>query len=1480
MWNPPGGMVGPSGLAFVHPRYEAGPVLGAGAQGVVFRVIDREEPGHALVAKLWRPGLLGDEALRGEFALLMRLRVAGLVRGHDLGREQTSGASFLIEDFVDGPDASEWVHEAPGAEREARLERLLEEVAGTLGALHDAGFLHGDLKPAHVRVPAAGRARLLDLGAAIGSGVEAPVAMSPGFAAPELRAGGRPSPASDLYGLGALAWAVATGAPPARARGALRDRAPWVRPSLAEVVEALVAEHPGDRPGGARAVLTRLGASGRGRRAARPEASHGGPTVGRDEVLRRLHTDEGPPVRYLIGPSGVGKSHLAREVLTAALLEGREARGVSFPLERSGGLAGLLAFLRGDDEALPFVRSGQGPLLLVLDELHRAPGEVTAALDAYRCRGQGTVRVLAVARSAPEGASTVEVGALSAAELTELCRRLGEDDEARIEAAVRSAGGNPGWMLAALGRVPLTVEAARERLATVAAPARELFAAAVRLGGVMTTGWARGLAGAQARARLGELLEAGLLDRRQRGEEAVYALASAELTAGLREAVATLVDDEAVAAVVLADERAPAAALLALAGVGEADEQGTSEPGEAPAGATRVALLRAAAARARLEGGGDDERRALRALGAEPSERTAAVVSRLERLTRDAGQGAMHAQVLGWLDAIAQDEPALGPLARRRRAEALAREGQSEQAEAVAAEALSLARSLGDPEAEALALATVGAVALFRSAWDGAYEALHRARGMLSTRPPIDDPEEVARLDHNFGVVAIYRGQIVEAIEAFERSRAVKQRLGDRAGVRACLRNLGYALTRAGRLDEAARALDEALALARSLGQATGRAWCLSARAEVEVRRGQPRAAESFIAEAESLGAAVPGAVAADLCILRAEAAVLEGDGAAALRGLGALAPATRSQDALVDARAWVVEARAHLSCVPASRRWAARAAVAAVRRARTVSLPEPEAQGLAVLRQVRSRRAPVILPALLNQVHPGAMETTERPDESALWAWLERVGEGQPREEAALDLARSINAHTGAERTFVARCVGDAGEVSEVWAVDLDGLALGDAGKRLPVDAVRAALARSVPLYQPATPTAAGKGARLALASSAGPSGRFVLVLEHRFAPGRFDALAAPLLDRWRTLAAVLGRLAPASALLSATAATGERAPDQLPPARPVVSSATTVLPTPVARREFPLILGQSEPLRRVLARLDQAIDSDLPVLIVGETGVGKELFARALHENGPRAAASLVAVNCAAIPDNLFEAELFGHARGSFTGADRSRPGLIARAEGGTLFLDEIGELAPARQASLLRVLESRRYRPVGSDEERPANVRLVAATNVDLERAVEKGAFRRDLLFRLDVLRLQVPPLRERVDDVALLVRHFLERAGSSSSVSPAALAALVAYPWPGNVRELEHHLQRLGSLRLDRLELGHLPREIRAHAPASAPASPPSPAAPVDERAEVIEALDACGGNISQAARRLGLTRHGLKKRLLRLGLRPPSETSTP
>jgi serine/threonine-protein kinase PknK len=211
------------------------------------------------------------------------------------------------------------------------------------------------------------------------------------------------------------------------------------------------------------------------------------------------------------------------------------------------------------------------------------------------------------------------------------------------------------------------------------------------------------------------------------------------------------------------------------------------------------------------------------------------------------------------------------------------------------------------------------------------------------------------------------------------------------------------------------------------------------------------------------------------------------------------------------------------------------------------------------------------------------------------------------------------------------------------------------------------------------------------------------------------------------------------------------------------------------------------------------------------------------------------------------------------------------LARAEGGTLFLDEIAELPLARQASLLRVLESRRYRPVGSDEERALDVNIVAAANRSLAAEVASGKFRQDLLFRLNVIEIVVPPLRERQGDVPVLVRAFIERQGASMELSAAALTALEGYGWPGNVRELEHHVQRLLALGVPRIERAHLPRSLRPAAAARA-ALDSAPHAPTDPRDELTRALEQAQGNITHAARALGLTRHGLKKRMLRLGLR--------
>jgi two-component system response regulator HydG len=229
--------------------------------------------------------------------------------------------------------------------------------------------------------------------------------------------------------------------------------------------------------------------------------------------------------------------------------------------------------------------------------------------------------------------------------------------------------------------------------------------------------------------------------------------------------------------------------------------------------------------------------------------------------------------------------------------------------------------------------------------------------------------------------------------------------------------------------------------------------------------------------------------------------------------------------------------------------------------------------------------------------------------------------------------------------------------------------------------------------------------------------------------------------------------------------------------------------------------ILGNSPPMQQLRALVERVASAASPALISGETGTGKELVALAIHADGPRGERPFVALNCAALPEHLLESELFGHARGAFTGAAQARRGLFVEAEGGTLFLDEVGDLPQPLQGKLLRVLQSGEVRPVGSEAVRTVDVRCIAATHKDLGQLVEKGLFREDLFFRLDVLRVPVPALHERAEDIPLLVEHFLRRSLDRSPRSvlqgfePEALDHLMAFRWPGNVRQLENLVERL-------------------------------------------------------------------------------------
>lgn len=357
----------------------------------------------------------------------------------------------------------------------------------------------------------------------------------------------------------------------------------------------------------------------------------------------------------------------------------------------------------------------------------------------------------------------------------------------------------------------------------------------------------------------------------------------------------------------------------------------------------------------------------------------------------------------------------------------------------------------------------------------------------------------------------------------------------------------------------------------------------------------------------------------------------------------------------------------------------------------------------------------------------------------------------------------------------------------------------------------------------------------------------------------------------------------------------------------RSAARTGTTERPDAQAYR-FDNIIGQSAAMQRVYALVQRLMDNDSTVLILGETGTGKELIARALHYNSVRRHHPFIAVHCAAIPSELLESELFGHEKGAFTGALQRRIGMFEAASGGTLFLDEIGEMPVATQSKLLRALQEREIRRVGGQETIRINVRLVCATNRNLEHEVRKGTFREDLFYRINVVPIYLPPLRERKEDIPLLVQHFTQRFARElnrpvPTFTPAAMELLVNYSWPGNVRELEHAIERVLVVS-DAMEIGveHLPFVI-----ANAESTPPQPAeatvqmAPsvpraieIGERLEfdangrldlpkltdeierraIEEALRRSRGVITEAARSLNITRRMLRYKMDKLGIPPP------
>jgi two-component system, NtrC family, response regulator HydG len=310
--------------------------------------------------------------------------------------------------------------------------------------------------------------------------------------------------------------------------------------------------------------------------------------------------------------------------------------------------------------------------------------------------------------------------------------------------------------------------------------------------------------------------------------------------------------------------------------------------------------------------------------------------------------------------------------------------------------------------------------------------------------------------------------------------------------------------------------------------------------------------------------------------------------------------------------------------------------------------------------------------------------------------------------------------------------------------------------------------------------------------------------------------------------------------------------------------------------------IIGQGFAMVRLLEIVEQVAPTEATILITGESGTGKEMIANAIHANSNRANAPFVKINCAALTETLLESELFGHEKGSFTGADRKREGKFLQADGGSIFLDEVSEMSPAMQVKLLRVLQERELTRVGGSDVLKVDVRVIAASNKELKKEIQSGRFREDLFYRLNVVALTVPPLRERKEDIPLLAQHFLQgfavkNSKNVTSFTQKAVEKLTQYPWPGNVRELMNAIERavvlsrnpyLGEGELTLLMADDGDANGKDQSGAANPAANTSGNLPLEEveKRSILKALDDCGGNKSEAARRLGITRKTLRKKL--------------
>ncbi len=1337
---------------------------------------------------------------------------------------QAEGASlFTLWQYVPGVTADEVTLDARGA------ARVLRDVARGLARLHAMGLSHGDVKPANIRVDDS-RACLLDLGLTAPITCALPEGGSPRYLPPDLTQG--TSAGRDLYALGVtlielLVPAARRAKSPAPYLTKV-DRTEPLAEALQGIAEELLSPAPGRRP--AASWLWRRAAALLGE----PDPA-GLPTPEQVEAsylwLRRAELLG--DVTQLSAPTRDWAACYAR--LSRAIARQR-ARVLGEPeappspsaaeLTESGRRRWLLELIGPDAIYFPPLSLSEAELATRLSQLAQA--RPLAAISAAELMGGAptppptSLQELALRLAGRVDAETLRAG--------EALVRLHDQREAEAEATqVRGA-----------------VEA---NLAEHPRQSRGTPSALERVEPVLRIALARALRRRAEHARAAKVLEAARAQPHCLAELSECHRRLGEPATARRLALKVLSTPEA-----RPDAQARAAATLARVALAEGN---TAEALRAIEGAPFTPAIAEARALAELD-------RARRAEA--PLDTKAPLHTKTPLDTKTPLEAALHSLELGLTTAADEEDTARlsavrGMIEHQR--------GDTRAAGRAFASAVESAQRAGALFEEASYLTGLAAAAS-DAGWVGrALAAAERAALIFNG---LGERGLAARALLNQAAAAGAAGATGAALQSAEQSRLLAERSGDQRC--ALLAQLAYAalLIDAGRLEEAEHARARA---EREAGSAADSSVILLT-AVLRLRLGSaPPDALSWIAQHDALSRA-PGAEAARLEWLRARLDAQR------------TAPVGRSDELLREAigliavkeptpaRGQVLLAGARLALALSSGD-AARRLFTEARR---------------VERQLRRKVPAELLPSF--ELLPWVTELRAAGE----LGHLATSGAGALAADQLARLEQIIRSLS--RRDSLRDLFGQILDALVLWAGVERGLLLLTApGGALRIRAARGLVSGDLTTDQRALSMTL---ARRALARrepvvAVDAQGELPELSESVHALNLRSVLAAPLLARGEALGVVYlddrdrraafgeAERAWVRLLASVAAIAIAEARDQLAlrrAARRAERAATRLerelraeRRKPPNERAHPELVGSSPAMTQLIERIRKVAETELPVLILGESGTGKELVARAIHQDSARAPRALVVENCAAIPETLLESALFGHVRGAFTGADRARPGLFELANGGTLFLDEVGEMSLGMQAKLLRVLESGEVRAVGSSRTEHVDVRIIAATHRDLAARVREGSFREDLRYRLEVLSLNVPPLRERKEDIRELVAHFIARhptaRGAPARLSPAALRLLEAYPWPGNVRQLENELLRALVLGGDPLTAEHFSAELsQRREPGSEVPNPTLKEAVTRlQRRLLEEALTATHGNQSEAARQLGVSRYGLQKMLRRL-----------